>query len=67
MQEVIRNHFKDQTVITVAHKLDTVLDYDKIVFLDRGRVVEFDTPRNLLSREGSAFRSMYNSGREMGE
>ncbi|KAJ5587013.1 P-loop containing nucleoside triphosphate hydrolase protein [Penicillium hispanicum] len=64
MQEVIRSHFKDQTVITIAHKLDTVLDYNKIAFLDRGGVVEFDTPKNLLSRDGSAFKAMYNSFRE---
>ena len=59
MQQIIRTHFRDQTIIAIAHKLDTVLDFDKIAFMDHGRIVEFDTPRALLSREGSAFRSMY--------
>ncbi|KAJ5279061.1 hypothetical protein N7478_004433 [Penicillium angulare] len=61
MQQVIRTRFKDQTLITIAHKLDSVLDYDTIVFLDHGKVIEFDTPQNLLSREDSAFKSLYDS------
>ncbi|KAJ5629255.1 P-loop containing nucleoside triphosphate hydrolase protein [Penicillium herquei] len=61
MQHVIRTRFKDQTIIAIAHKLESILDFDKIAFLDQGRVVEFDTPQNLLSKEGSAFRSLYNS------
>ncbi|KAJ5183506.1 P-loop containing nucleoside triphosphate hydrolase protein [Penicillium capsulatum] len=63
MQQVIRTHFQSQTIIAIAHKLDTVLDYDRIVFLDHGQVVESDAPQNLLSREGSAFRMMYDSFR----
>lgn len=67
MQQVIRTHFKDQTIITIAHKLDTVLDYDKIAFLEQGRLVEFDTPRALLSREGSSFKAMFESFRQPSE
>jgi len=59
MQSVICKHFKDQTVIAIAHKLDTILDYDKIAFMDQGRVVEFDKPQALLSMEESAFKSLY--------
>lgn len=61
MQEVIRKHFSRQTIISIAHKLDTILDYDKIAFMDQGRVVEFDRPQALLSRENSAFKSLFNS------
>lgn len=61
MQQVIRTHFKHQTTIAIAHKLDTILDYDKIAFLEHGRVIEFDAPKTLLSREGSAFKRMYDS------
>ena len=61
MQEVIRKHFSRQTIIAIAHKLDTILDYDKIAFMDQGRVVEFDRPQALLSRENSAFKSLFNS------
>lgn len=61
MQSVIRKHFKEQTIIAIAHKLDTILDYDKVAFMDQGRVVEFDKPQALLSMEVSAFKSLYNS------
>lgn len=61
MQSVIRKHFKDQTIIAIAHKLDTILNYDKIAFMDQGRVVEFDKPQALLSMEVSAFKSLYNN------
>lgn len=63
MQTVIRRRFAEQTVIAIVHKLDSILDFDKIVFLDMGRVVEFDTPMNLLSRQGSAFKALYVSAR----
>ncbi|KAJ6187634.1 hypothetical protein N7519_002542 [Penicillium mononematosum] len=58
MQTVIRTHFKDQTVIAIAHKLHTVLDFDKVALLENGKIVEFDTPKVLLSKEGSAFRTL---------
>ncbi|KAJ5950082.1 hypothetical protein N7454_001666 [Penicillium verhagenii] len=61
MQSVIRKHFKDQTIIAIVHKLDTILDYDKIAVMDKGRVVEFDRPQALLSMRESAFKSLYNS------
>ncbi|KAJ6082006.1 hypothetical protein N7499_006880 [Penicillium canescens] len=61
MQTVIRTHFKDQTLIAIAHKLHTILDFDKVALIEKGQVVEFDTPQTLLSREGSAFKTLYNS------
>ena len=64
MQQVICTHFKNRTIIAIAHKLDTVLDFDKIAFMDHGKVVEFDTPKALLSREGSAFKTLYDSFRK---
>lgn len=67
MQNVIRTHFQDQTIIAIAHKLDTILDYDKIAFMDHGRIVEFDKPKALLSREGSAFKAMFDTFRRRPE
>lgn len=67
MQQVIRTRFENQTIIAIAHKLDTVLDFDKIAFMDHGRVVEFDTPKSLLSREGSAFKRMFDTFRQQSE
>jgi ATP-binding cassette subfamily C (CFTR/MRP) protein 1 len=58
MQEVIREGFKDATIISVAHRVDTLLDFDRVVVIDKGVVVEDDKPQVLLERE-SAFRGLY--------
>jgi ATP-binding cassette, subfamily C (CFTR/MRP), member 1 len=44
--------FRDRTVITIAHRINTILDSDRIVVLDRGSVAEFDTPSALVRRRG---------------
>ncbi|PYI09254.1 hypothetical protein BO78DRAFT_298787, partial [Aspergillus sclerotiicarbonarius CBS 121057] len=49
MQELLQREFRDPTVITVDHRLDTVLDSDLIAVLDQGRVVELGPPSRLLS------------------
>lgn len=46
------------TVITVAHRLQTIMDSDKVMVLDAGRLVEFDSPKVLLQKEGSLLRSL---------
>lgn len=46
------------TVITIAHRIKTIMNYDKILVLDQGKKVEFDTPRTLMSRQSSIFKSM---------
>jgi len=48
VQSVIRRYFADRTIITIAHRLDTIIDSDRILVMDAGRVAEFDTPYNLL-------------------
>ncbi|XP_075738557.1 multidrug resistance-associated protein 1 isoform X3 [Rhipicephalus microplus] len=55
IQATIRREFADCTIITIAHRLNTVLDYDRIMVLDRGQIVEFDAPRDLLKQETSVF------------
>lgn len=60
MQRVIREEFGDCTIIAVAHRLDTLLDFDKIALLSKGELIEFDSPRALLARE-SAFKELYYS------
>jgi ABC-type multidrug transport system fused ATPase/permease subunit len=42
----------------VAHRLRTVIDYDRLLVLDKGKLVEFDTPYNLIRKEGGIFRNM---------
>jgi ABC-type multidrug transport system fused ATPase/permease subunit len=60
MQKVIRREFNDCTIIAVAHRLNTIMDFDRIALLSGGELLEFDTPQALLDRR-SAFRELYNS------
>jgi ATP-binding cassette subfamily C (CFTR/MRP) protein 1 len=55
---MIRENFKDATVLTIAHRLNTILDSDKILVLDDGRVAEFDTPDRLRRKPDGIFKSM---------
>lgn len=57
IQRAVRE-MNDCIVITVAHRLATVLDYDKILVLNQGKVVEFGSPKDLLQKEGGEFRRM---------
>lgn len=45
-------------MITIAHRLKTVLDYDRILVLGGGEILEFDTPKALLQKRGGTFREM---------
>jgi ATP-binding cassette, subfamily C (CFTR/MRP), member 1 len=58
MQALVRNEFKGYTVIAVAHRLQTIVRYDQVVVMDRGRVVEVGEPGVLLGKEGGAFRGL---------
>ncbi|PRP77615.1 hypothetical protein PROFUN_00476 [Planoprotostelium fungivorum] len=58
IQQTIRQEFKNTTVLTIAHRIHTIMDYDRIVVLDAGRVAEFDTPDNLLANPKGIFYSM---------
>ncbi|KDR85730.1 hypothetical protein GALMADRAFT_84830 [Galerina marginata CBS 339.88] len=58
IQRTIREELSGAIVITIAHRLKTVMDYDRILVLDEGRIVEFGTPDVLLSTPKGAFREM---------
>ncbi|KAM8717861.1 hypothetical protein ACLKA7_004543 [Drosophila subpalustris] len=58
IQKTIRSEFKDCTVLTIAHRLNTILDSDKVIVLDKGQITEFASPTELLDNPKSAFYSM---------
>lgn len=58
IQKTIRSEFKECTVLTIAHRLNTIMDSDKVIVLDRGEVTEFASPTELLENPKSAFYSM---------
>ncbi|XP_076615304.1 ATP-binding cassette sub-family C member 3 isoform X1 [Chaetodon auriga] len=52
IQSTIRTQFEDCTVFTIAHRLNTIMDYTRVLVLDKGQISEFDTPTNLISQRG---------------
>ena len=58
IQETIRREFAHATIFTIAHRLGTIMDYDRIIVMDRGSVCEFDSPEHLLADENSMFFAM---------
>ncbi|XP_047002729.1 multidrug resistance-associated protein 1-like [Schistocerca americana] len=58
IQQTIRTEFEQCTVLTIAHRLNTIMDYNRIIVLNKGKVVEFDSPQSLLEDRTSIFYSM---------
>jgi ATP-binding cassette subfamily C (CFTR/MRP) protein 1 len=58
MQRVIREEFLGRTIIAIAHQLDTIVDFDRVLVMDAGRLVESGSPIDLMRREGSAFKRL---------
>jgi ABC-type multidrug transport system fused ATPase/permease subunit len=58
IQKTIREELSSALIITIAHRLKTIIDYDRILVLDAGQIAEFDEPRVLLAKPGGMFREM---------
>lgn len=58
IQATIREEFSDCTVLTIAHRLNTIMDSSRIMVLDAGKIKEFDTPENLMSDKKTIFYGM---------
>ncbi|KPI39751.1 ATP-dependent bile acid permease [Cyphellophora attinorum] len=67
IQRSIREEFGDATLIVIAHRLSTIADFDRILVMGEGRVVEFDTPAKLMENADGVFRSLVEESGERRE
>lgn len=64
IQRVFRSEFSDATCITVAHRLNTIMDSDYVLVMDNGLAAEFDKPSSLLSKADGVFKSLVDAWEE---
>jgi len=63
IQYTIKNKFKSCTVLTIAHRLNTIMDSERVLVMDAGTVVEFDHPHNLLkNKDGFLYKMVEQTG-----
>uniref|UniRef100_A0A6Q2YZ46 ABC-type glutathione-S-conjugate transporter n=1 Tax=Esox lucius TaxID=8010 RepID=A0A6Q2YZ46_ESOLU len=55
IQSTIRQQFEDCTVLTIAHRLNTIMDYTRVIVMDKGHISEMDSPANLISSRGQFY------------
>ncbi|KAI1289204.1 ATP-binding cassette sub-family C member 4 [Halotydeus destructor] len=65
IQRTIKDQFKHCTVLTVAHRLNTIIDMDKVLVMDAGQVREFDEPHQLLQNKGLFYEMVMQTGNKM--
>ena len=58
VQESLRVHFSQHTILTIAHRINTIIDYDRVIVLKNGLIAEFDSPAHLLADPNSLFSKM---------
>ena len=58
IQRMLRSRFEDTTLLTIAHRLNTIMDYDVILVMDNGKAKEFGSPRDLLNLENGLFTEL---------
>ncbi len=61
IQKVLKEKLKDCTVLTIAHRLNTIVESDRLLVLDQGNLAECDTPAVLKAKEGGIFKEMWDN------
>ncbi|CAN9510715.1 unnamed protein product [Ophioblennius macclurei] len=64
LQQTIREKFQDRTVLTIAHRINTIMDCDRVLVMHAGKVVEFDSPAALCRSDNSIFQRLMGDGGE---
>uniref|UniRef100_A0A7N8WWT3 Multidrug resistance-associated protein 1 n=1 Tax=Mastacembelus armatus TaxID=205130 RepID=A0A7N8WWT3_9TELE len=62
IQSTIRSQFEECTVLTIAHRLNTIMDYTRVLVLDKGEMAEFDSPSNLIAQRGAFYQMAKDAG-----
>lgn len=63
IQKTIREMFKDTTVITIAHRLSTVADYDSVIVMQKGAILEMGSPYELIQQRGAFYDMVDHTGK----
>lgn len=66
IDEVLRSWFQGWTVIAIAHKLESIVDFDRVAVVDAGELIEYGRPKELLERN-SAFKALYERSSTMSD
>jgi ATP-binding cassette subfamily C (CFTR/MRP) protein 1 len=61
MQRILRTAFADRTIIAIAHRLDTILDFDRVVVMDSGKIAEVGPPAVLMQTDSGLFKCLLES------
>jgi len=64
MREIIKDDLSGKTVVEVLHRLESIMNFDLVVVVDKGSIVEVGEPRELIGRNGGVFRDLWESGRD---
>jgi ATP-binding cassette subfamily C (CFTR/MRP) protein 4 len=67
LQEAVKKSFPGGTIVSVAHRLDTIIDNDVVLVLGAGKVLEFDSPHNLIEKNGHFAKMVNDTGAEMSD
>jgi ABC-type multidrug transport system fused ATPase/permease subunit len=63
MQALIKSEFANYTIVMVSHRLDMVMEFDRVLVMDHGRIVESGSPRTLIEQQGGRFSELWVAGR----